>query len=304
VVITFQIQIPRERIGQCAAGLICVIRFAADGGRRHSEGRPLSLLWSDSRARRRADGIALLQSHPVFGALTPAQLEQLVSMARPRRIASGATLFAKGDPGTELFAVVSGTVKIIVPSSDGREAIITLFHRGEIFGEIALLDGQPRTADAVAMTACDLMVIERRNFLDVVYSEPKIATKLTALLCARLRIADARIEETAFLNLPTRLARLLVQLLEGNAAASDSKKLTITQQKISEMLGASRESVNRHLQAWAKREVIALKRGAIVVLAPQALAAFVSGDDDGDGKDSGLPGAKREPRSAAAKCKK
>jgi CRP-like cAMP-binding protein len=129
------------------------------------------------------------------------------------------------------------------------------------------------------MTDCDLMVIERRDFLSFVHGEPKVAIKLIALLCARLRTADARIEETAFLNLPTRLARLLVQLLEDMAPA-DNKTLAITQQKISEMLGASRESVNTHLGAWAKRKVIALKRGVIVVLAPQTLAALVSGDDD------------------------
>ena len=200
-------------------------------------------------------------------------------MAHPRWIASGTMLFAKGDPGAELFAVVRGTVKITVPSTDGREAFITLLHRGEIFGEIALLDGQPRTADAVAMTDCDLMVIDRRDFLALVDSEPKVATKLIALLCARLRTADARIEETAFLNLPTRLARLLVQLLEEDATAAANKKLAITQQKISDMLGTSRESVNKHLQVWVERKVIQIKRGAIVVLAPQALAAL-SGDDD------------------------
>jgi CRP/FNR family transcriptional regulator, cyclic AMP receptor protein len=241
----------------------------------------------ESCARGRVDGVALLGGHPVFCALAPAQIERLVAMARPRRIATGTTLFAKGDPGTELFAVVSGTVKITVPSSDGREAMITLLHRGEIFGEIALLDGQPRTADAVAMTDCDLMVITRRDFLGFVQTEPKVATKLVAHLCTRLRIADARIEETTFLNLPSRLARLLIQLLEDNAAA-DSKRLAITQQKISEMLGASRESVNKHLQAWAKRKVIALKRGAIVVLAPQTLAAFVTGNDDRPGADRTL----------------
>jgi CRP/FNR family transcriptional regulator, cyclic AMP receptor protein len=240
----------------------------------------LSLLSFDTRARRRVDGIDLLRNHKLFNALTPAQIEQLVSLARMRQIASSTTLFAKGDPGNELFAVVTGTVKITVPSSDGREAVIALLHRGEIFGEIALLDCQPRTADAVAMTDCDLMVIERRDFLSFVDREPKVATKLLALLCARLRTADAKIEETAFLNLPTRLARMLVQLLENNASAAENKTLAITQQKISEMLGASRESVNKYLQAWARRKVIALKRGAIVVLAPQALAALASGDDD------------------------
>ena len=273
-----------------SGGLNRITRFATDGGRRDGEDRTLSLLAFDLRARQRVDGTALLHSHPVFGALTPAQVKQLACLARRRRIASGVTLFAKGDPGNELFAVVSGTMKITVSSSDGREAIITLLHSGEIFGEIALLDGQPRTADAVAMTDCDLMVIARRDFVGVLRSESKVATELIALLCARLRIANARIEETAFLDLPTRLARLLVQLREDNGAAAGRKKLTITQQKISEMLSTSRESVNKHLQVWAKREVIALKRGVIEVLAPQALAALGSGDEDRDGKDLGRPG--------------
>ena len=206
-------------------------------------------------------------------------------MAHLRRIASDTTLFAKGDPGTDLFVVASGTVKITVPSIDGREAIFTLLHRGAIFGEIALLDGRPRTADAVAITDCDLMVITRRDFLRFVHGEPNVATKLIALLCERLRAADARIEEAALVNLPTRLARLLLQLLEDNAT-DDNNKLAITQQKISEMLGASRESVNKHLRAWAKRKVIAVKRGSIVVLAPQVLASHV---DDGDGEASNRP---------------
>jgi CRP/FNR family transcriptional regulator, cyclic AMP receptor protein len=260
-----------------------------------------SLLKSSSR--RQADSIALLHNHPVFSALALAQIEQLISIARPRRIASGVTLFAKGDRGTELFTVVSGTVKITMRSSDGREALIALLRRGEIFGEIALLDGQPRTAGAVAMTDCDLLVITRCDFLRIIHSEPKIIAKLIAFLCARLRTLDTRFEEAAFLNLPARLARLLVQLLEDNAAANDDKKLAITQQKISEMLGASRESVNKHLQAWAKRKVIALKRGTIVVLAPQVLASHVGGDD-GEGKDFGQPDAERRyptTMSAAAR---
>jgi CRP/FNR family transcriptional regulator, cyclic AMP receptor protein len=238
--------------------------------------------------RRRVDGVALLQTHPVFGALAPAQVKQLSSLARARRIASGTTLFVKGDPGTALFAVVSGTVKITVPSIDGREVIFNLLHPGDIFGEIALLDGRPRTADAIAVTDCELMVIERRDFLAFVHGEPKLAMQLIELLCARLRVASAREEEVVFLNLPARLARLLLRLLEENAAGADKNELSITQQKISEVLGTTRESVNKHLQIWASRRLIALKRGAILVLAPRALAVIVNGDD------SGRPGAKRK----------
>jgi len=238
----------------------------------------------DSRARRRVDGIALLQGHPVFGALAAAQIKRLGSLAHLRRVASGTTLFVKGDPGTALFAVVSGTVKITVPSIGGREATFNLLHAGDIFGEIALLDGQPRTADAIAATDCELMVIERRDFLGFVHGEPKVAMKLIELLCARLRVAGARTEEVAFLNLPARLACLLLRLREQNGAGADKDKLSVTQQEISAMLGTTRESVNKHLQIWAKRRLIELKRGTILVLAPRALAALVSGDDDDNGK--------------------
>jgi CRP/FNR family transcriptional regulator, cyclic AMP receptor protein len=236
---------------------------------------------SDSHARRAVDGVTLMRTHPVFGALAPAQIRQLGSFARVRRIVSGTTLFVKGDPGAALFALVSGTVKITVPSIDGREATFNLLHTGESVGEIALLDGQPRSAGAVAVTDCELIVIERRDFLGFVHGEPKVAMKLIELLCGRLRVAAAREEEMIFLNLPARLARLLLRLLEENAAAADKNRLSITQQKISEILGATRESVNKHLQTWARRRVIALKRGTILVLAPRALAALVSGSDDG-----------------------
>jgi CRP-like cAMP-binding protein len=127
------------------------------------------------------------------------------------------------------------------------------------------------------------MVIERRDFLGFVHGEPKVAMKLIELLCARLRVAGARMEEVVFLNLSARLARLLLRLLEENAAAADKSKLFITQQQISGMLGTTRESVNKHLQIWAKRRVVALKRGTILVLAPKGLAALASG---GDGEGS------------------
>jgi len=229
------------------------------------------------RARGGAAELALLRGHPVFGALEPVQLEQLVSYGRTRRVPSGTTIFSKGDPGTELFAVSAGTVKITVPSLDGREAMFNLLHAGEIFGEIALLDGRPRTADAVAMTDCELMVIERRDFLTFVHGEPQVALQLIALLCERLRIASQHYEEVVFLDLPTRLARILLQLAEQSEATSGRHKLTITQREISQMLGSTRETVNKQLRAWAKRKWITLERGGIVVHRLAALAAIAGG---------------------------
>jgi CRP/FNR family transcriptional regulator, cyclic AMP receptor protein len=221
--------------------------------------------------------LALLRGHPVFGALEPEQLEQLVSYARTRRVPAGTTLFSKGDPGTELFAVSAGTVKISVPAPDGREAMFNLLHPGEIFGEIALLDGRPRTADAMAMTDCELTVIERRDFLAFVHGEPNVALQLIALLCERLRIASEHYEEVVFLDLPTRLARILLQLADQSEAGAEEPKLKITQREISQMLGLTRESVNKQLRTWAKRGLIALERGGIVVYRLAALAAIAGG---------------------------
>jgi CRP-like cAMP-binding protein len=201
-----------------------------------------SLPQSARRPRAGSAELALLRGHPVFGALEPEQLEQLVSYARTRRVAAGTTLFSKGDPGTELFAVSAGTVKISVPAPDGREAMFNLLHPGEIFGEIALLDGRPRTADAMAMTDCELTVIERRDFLAFVHGEPNVALQLIALLRERLRIASEHYEEVVFLDLPTRLARILLQLADQSEAGAAEPKLKITHREISQSSNAAASS--------------------------------------------------------------
>lgn len=221
------------------------------------------------------DNLTLLRSHPVFGALTLDQLERLCTYATTRSVPAGTTLFSKGDPGAALFAVRAGTVKITVPSLDGREAMFNLLHAGEIFGEIALLDGEPRTADAVTMTDCEFTVIERRDFLTFVHGEPKVALKLIELLCARLRWASTHFEEVVFLNLPTRLARTLLRLAQDKGGG----KLAITQRELSHMLGTTRESVNKQLRAWSKDKWISLERGGVRVLTPDALATIAKSSD-------------------------
>jgi CRP-like cAMP-binding protein len=228
----------------------------------------------NKRGRSSSRYAALLGRHAVFGALTRDQLARLSAYAATRMMPAGTTLFSKGDPGDALYAVCAGTVKITVPSIDGREAMFNVLHAGEIFGEIALLDGQPRTADVVTLTDTELMVIERRDFLSFVHSEPKVALKLIEFLCARLRFASEHFEEVVFLNLPTRLARTLIRLEETEEGpAAEPRKLAITQQQLSLMLGVTRESINKQLSAWAKRSLIRLERGGIAVLDRTSLRA-------------------------------
>ena len=216
--------------------------------------------------------LALLRRHPLFGPLPPEALERLSSYATTRAVARGESIFVKGDDGNSLYAVCEGTVKISVPSAEGKDAVFNLVGEGEIFGEIALLDGRPRTADATAMTDCELMVIDRRDFLELVRSQPEIALNIMEVLCARLRHTSEQVEDVLFLDLPGRLAKVLLQLA-AKSKRSDAGKIAITQREIGQMIGMSRESTNKQLRDWEHRNWVRLERGGIVVLEPDALAA-------------------------------
>ena len=224
------------------------------------------------------DKRAFLRGHPIFGALEPELLNQLGSYAIPRSVKRGTTIVARGDPGTSLFAICSGTVKISAPSAEGKGAVFNLLEQGAIFGEIAVLDGLPRTADAIALTDCELMVIERRDFVTLVRERAELALKLIEVLCRRLRHTTDQLEDLMFLDLPGRLAKALLQAFENSAPASGGKKIALTQRNLSEMIGMSRESTNKQLRAWEKRKLIELQRGGIVILAPGALAAIASAE--------------------------
>jgi len=224
--------------------------------------------------------VALIAKHRLFGALQATQLQRLVAYAKRRNVRAGRVLFNKGDPGNALFAIRAGTIKITAPSSDGREAVFNILTEGEVFGEIALLDGQPRTADAVAISDCDLVVIERRDFLALVETDPKIALKLIELLCARLRWSSEHFEEVVLLKLPARLARTLLRLVRAQPAKDGDIELKITQRELSQILGTTRERINRELSAWATRKWIALKRGRLVVRSPRALEKMAEQNDE------------------------
>jgi len=228
-------------------------------------------------AARAADKRAFLANHPIFGALGPELLDQLTSYAIPRSVKRGTMIIERGDTGTAMFALCSGTVKISTPSADGKGAMFNLISEGAIFGEIAVLDGLPRTADAIALTDCELMVIERRDFVALIRERAEFAVKLIEVLCRRLRQTTDQLEDVMFLDLPGRLAKALLQAAKS-AGPSGGKKIALTQRNLSEMIGVSRESTNKQLRAWERRKLIELQRGGIVILSPQALAAIASSE--------------------------
>jgi len=237
----------------------------------------------DGRPTGRApDKLALLRNHFLFRDLPPAVLEHLGSYMKTRKVARGATIFSKGDPGTGLLGVLSGAVKVSVASADGKDIVLNVFHEGEIFGEIALLDGRPRTADAIAMSDGELVVIERRDFISFLNGNPDVTLKLIEILCARLRRTSEQVQDVTFLDLPTRLAKTLLRLTAAEDDSAPRRKVAITQREISQMIGRSRESTNKQLRQWAKRGWIKLERGGVSVLSPDKLAAVAAEDPDFD----------------------
>ena len=225
--------------------------------------------------------LSVLRKHPYFCDLEPGAFDQLCRYAKHSTLKRGATIVSKGDPGNSLIAVISGTVKISVSSAGGRSAILNLIGPGEIFGEVSVFDGQPRSADATANTNCEIFVIDRREFLPFVRSQPALAMKFIELLCTRLRWTSDQVEQVILQNLPGRLASALIRLTEKHKQEPKGRTIAVTQQEISEMVGMTRESINKQLRAWAAREWVRLEHGAIVVLNVEMLRELVeAGGED------------------------
>ena len=228
---------------------------------------------------REAKKRGMLQSHYLFGKLNQKQIDRLMSCTVEKSVARGTIILAKDDPGSNLFAIRKGAVKITVPSVDGHEALINRMTDGDIFGEIALLDGRPRTADAVAITDCEMFVIERRDFLPLVEEEPQIALKLIEILCARLRQTTQQVESLIFLHLPGRLAKTLLRLSFGDGASAE-RKIAITQKDLANIIGVARETTNRQLRLWEQQNWVRLERGGIVILSVKALERIAESDSE------------------------
>src|SRR5215470_6642317 len=158
------------------------------------------------------DRTQILRNHPLFCELPAEILDRISAYIRRRSAAKGEVLFEKGDPGVGLVGVLAGSVKISVTSPEGKDIVLNIIREGEIFGEIALLDGRPRTANATAMSDCDLIVIERREFIPFLRGQPEVTIKLMEILCSRLRKTSEQVQDMTFLHLPARLAKTLLGL--------------------------------------------------------------------------------------------
>ena len=212
----------------------------------------------------------VLSKVPFFAGVPMDELEKLASSLQRRTVRAGKAVFRQDDPGSSLYVIESGVVKVQRTSPEGKEVILTILGPGDFFGELALLDGEPRSADAVAKEDTALLVLERDDFLAFLDRAPAVATKLLAALSRRLRRTDQLVQDAAFLDVPARLARALLQLSESPEAATG-----LTQSELAAMVGASRESVNRWLQFYRRRGLIESASGSIRVLQPDELRRHI-----------------------------
>jgi CRP-like cAMP-binding protein len=214
------------------------------------------------------DARRLLADCSLFRGLALDERNTLVARAHLRRLNPGDTIFMIDSPGDSMMAILEGSVRISVPSPEGKEVVLAILHAGEVFGEIALLDGKGRTADARATTRCNVAVLDRRDVLAFFQQHPNAWPKLIDVLCERLRRTDEHLAEMALLEIPLRLAKTLLRLLgsEEKARGASAAKVGLTQRELGNMIGASRESVNKCLNEWQRRGIVTIDDNVITVV--------------------------------------
>ena len=223
----------------------------------------------------------LLRGSYIFRNLAPELAHRLAQLCHIRTLPEGAILFQQGDEGDALYAVVSGLIRIAIAGEGGKELTLGLMEPGDVFGEIALLDGLTRTAGAQAAENSVLLVVQRAHFLQMLEAESGFARHIIELLCERLRINTDRITEYAFLNLHARLARKIESLAIAHGQHGDDGvriALQLSQSELAQMLGVTREAVNKQLKSWSQAGVLRVERGAITVCDMRALAAAGRGE--------------------------
>jgi len=210
----------------------------------------------------------------VFEGLTREELDRVGALAQQRVYAPKTNIVVKGEPAAEFFMLLRGRAKVTTSGAEGADTAMNVMGPGEVFGEIAILDGQPRSASVTAIDECELAVVDKHAFDNLLASSPSIALKLLGVLAGRMRELTTRLEDRSFLDVPTRLAKQLVWLAnrygtrQGSAVRID---LGLTQQELGELVGAARTSVSKYLQEWARKGVLTHQRDHLDILDLAAL---------------------------------
>lgn len=204
-----------------------------------------------------------LEKCVLFRTLSEEDRAELAATAHRRHYSAKTPIFHIGDPGSSLMAVLEGTVRISMPAVNGREIILADLRDGDIFGEIALLDGLGRSADATALTEVTVLVLDRPDVMRFLAERPDACLRLLAIICGRLRLSDERMTDIASVELNVRLAKaLLKQSPETTEAQS---RVPLSQGELAGMVSSSREAVNRQLAHWQRSGLVSITSGRIEV---------------------------------------
>jgi CRP/FNR family cyclic AMP-dependent transcriptional regulator len=210
-----------------------------------------------------------LAAVPLFGGLSAEDRRRVAALARARSYPCGALVVRQGDPGEALYVVRSGAVKVTVTGHSGREVILRTLGRGEHFGELALIDGRPRSAHVVTTAPAVLLGMRREDFRRELERQPRVARALIEALAGRLREANERITGLVLLDVPGRLARLLLERAVGDPPTVARLP---TQETMAQLVGSSRETVSRTMRELRDAGLIAVARGAVHVVDAEGLA--------------------------------
>jgi CRP/FNR family transcriptional regulator/CRP/FNR family cyclic AMP-dependent transcriptional regulator len=216
----------------------------------------------------------LLQRVPLLAALTNADREALARSASRRRYRRGDIIFQKDDPGQSLFIVARGSVRIYVPSSQGADLTLAVLGPGQFFGDLSLLDGRPRSASASVLADTSVVTLERSDFVALVRSRPEAAMSVLSTVARRLRDTDEMASDLAFLDVGGRLAKKLLDLAATNGVRRTDGVLVdmaVTQEELANMIGVTRESVNRNLSVFQRTGLVAKEGRRFVLRDPAGL---------------------------------
>jgi CRP-like cAMP-binding protein len=210
-----------------------------------------------------------LASVPMFSGLQRDELLKFAELTRERTYPKGSVILFQGDPGDSLYVLRQGRAKVVLIGEDGREVILGVLEPGAHFGELALIDDQPRSAHVIAMEDSQLLILRREDFRRRVEANPTVAWALLTELSRRLRRADQKIGGLVLLDVPGRISRLLLDLSADSDSATIEKPLT--HQTIAQMIGASRETVSRAMKEFQEEGLIRVERRRIAVANRDAL---------------------------------
>ena len=217
---------------------------------------------------------AILTQMPLFAGLSDEQLDALAVFLRRRAYRKGTVVVSEGEAGSSMYFIEEGQIKLTILSPEGKEVVLQLLGPGGFFGELALLDGEPRSATAVVQSHAKLAALEREHLLQFLERHPRAAASLLAAMSRRLRRTTDTVHDAALLDGPTRLAKTLLQLNDAASRSGPDGAISaprLTQEELAEMVGGTRESINRWLGILARENLVRRRRGRVEILNPEGL---------------------------------